>query len=487
MWADGLDLALTAAETSGTGERALYLGHAAVLDGDPVVADIALPGGDWQLAAVPAGGWSTPAGATWPLRILAALSFGLIAAPMLPRRRAHDRRRGPAGPAARSRWVDLALDASRVGVWNYDADRGVLAWDARMGAVFGMPADPVPHGHDDWRSRVHPEDVDRAEAEFLQAIRGTGRYASEYRVVLPDGDVRHIRAVGAVCREGGTTRIVGAGWDVTEEARRRSELEARRREAEGASRAKSQFLATVGHEIRSPMNGLTGMLDLLLRTNLDDEQRARAQVARGSAQHLLSILDDLLDLLKVEENRVVLAPAPVDPARMARDVVTLFSAGIEGRNLRLVTSLDGPLPGSVVCDAKRLRQVLLNLVGNAVKFTVAGSVELRLGYDERDGGRLQVAVRDTGVGISDEGRRNLFQRFVQVDGAATQGRGGSGLGLAICKDLVELMGGEIRVDSVPGLGSTFCFWIPAPAADAADSGLAAATEDAHASRRRRNA
>jgi signal transduction histidine kinase len=122
-----------------------------------------------------------------------------------------------------------------------------------------------------------------------------------------------------------------------------------------------------------------------------------------------------------------------------------------------------------------------------VKFTVAGSVELRLGYEERDGGRLQVAVRDTGVGISDEGRRNLFQRFVQVDGAATQGRGGSGLGLAICKDLVELMGGEIRVDSVPGLGSTFCFWIPAPAADAAESGPAAATEDAHASRRRRNA
>jgi signal transduction histidine kinase len=471
-----LELAVTAAESgAAAGERALYLGHAAVLNGDPVILDIALPGGDWQLAAVPVGGWSTPAGAVWPIRVLAFLSLGLIAAPMLRTGRLMAERRSQAGAlrdreaelATLSRRLALAVDASRVGVWDYDIERDTLVWDARMDELYGMPDDGAPRTYDDWRRTLHPDDLDRAEAEFLGAIRASGRYTSDFRLILPDGAVRHVRAIGAVYREDGTTKIVGVNWDVTRDVRRERELEAKRREAEGASRAKSRFLATVGHEIRSPMNGLTGMLDLLLRGGLDGEQRERAQIARGSAQHLLSILDDLLDLLKIEENRITLAPEPVDAARMAQEVVVLVSAGAEGRDLRLFTSFDGPVPEAIVCDPKRLRQVLLNLLGNAVKFTEAGSVELRLGYAETDGGRLWVSVHDTGVGISDEAKRGLFRRFVQVDSALTRERGGSGLGLAICKELVELMGGEIRVDSVPGLGSTFRFWIPAAPVPAA--------------------
>ena len=153
--------------------------------------------------------------------------------------------------------------------------------------------------------------------------------------------------------------------------------------------------------------------------------------------------------------------------RLVRDVVALMAAGCGGRDIEVKATVAADVPPALVCDATRLRQVLINLVGNAVKFTEAGSVEASLAFDPADGGRLQVAVRDTGVGIPEAAKRHLFQRFAQVDSAATRMRGGTGLGLAISRQLVELMGGEISVESVPGLGSTFRFWVPAPASDAA--------------------
>jgi signal transduction histidine kinase len=255
----------------------------------------------------------------------------------------------------------------------------------------------------------------------------------------------------------------GVGWDITGDIRRMEEIEAGRFAAEQASAAKSQFLATISHEVRSPLAGLSGMLDLLLDTSLDATQRERAQVARSSARHLLALLDDLLDLSKIEANRIDLAPEEADVGRLAQEVVVLVSAGLKGRELHLTCKIDGTLPDAVTCDPKRLRQVLLNLVGNAVKFTESGSVELQVGYELRSG-QLNVAVCDTGVGIPDDARAGLFRRFVQGDSPLNRARGGSGLGLAISMELVELMGGEIRCDSVPGFGSTFRFWIPAPAA-----------------------
>jgi CheY-like chemotaxis protein/two-component sensor histidine kinase len=204
-----------------------------------------------------------------------------------------------------------------------------------------------------------------------------------------------------------------------------------------------------------------GMLDLLLRSDLDSQQRERTSVARKSAEHLLSLLNDILDLSKLEADRVTLEAVAINPSRIARDVIILMSAVAEERGLRLFMSLDGDVPDWVSGDSNRLRQILTNLVGNALKFTDTGSVELRLGYAARDGGILSVAVRDTGIGIPDATRAELFTRFAQLESGK---RGGTGLGLAICKQLVELMGGEIEVDSVEGLGSTFRFWIPAPPA-----------------------
>jgi CheY-like chemotaxis protein len=207
------------------------------------------------------------------------------------------------------------------------------------------------------------------------------------------------------------------------------------------------------------------MLDLILRTDTDPVTRERAEIACESAHHLLQILNDILDLSKLEANRITLEPGPVDLRRLARDVVALMAAGAVGRDLTVTVELAPDLPEHVLCDPTRLRQVLMNLVGNAVKFTEKGSVTLAVGRGPGD--RLEVAVHDTGVGIPEAAKRTLFERFNQVDSSITRTRGGTGLGLAISRQLVELMGGEIAVESVAGLGSTFRFWIPAPAADGA--------------------
>jgi CheY-like chemotaxis protein len=200
------------------------------------------------------------------------------------------------------------------------------------------------------------------------------------------------------------------------------------------------------------------MLDLILRSEPDPGQRERVAIARASALHLLAILNDILDHSKLEANRITLEAADANVHRLARDVVALMAAGAGDRAVEVAAEIAPEVPVWLVCDATRLRQVLMNLVGNGVKFTEAGRVELRLGYAR---GRLEVAVRDTGVGIPEAARARLFQRFAQVDPASP--RGGAGLGLAISRQLVELMGGEISVESAPGVGSTFRFSIAAPA------------------------
>jgi len=464
-----LDLALTASETGGdVRARAVHLGHAAVLADDPVTTRVAMPGGAWELAARPSGGWTTAGAAVWPIRVLMLLSLALVAVPMLRTRRlvaerqthVRDLRDREARLQETSKRLSLALDASKVAVWDYNIDADELIWDARMDELYGYPHDGR-RTYLDWRNRLHPDDLARSEADFIAAIRETGRYNSEYRIVLDDGHVRHIRAIGAVHRNAtGQAKIVGVNWDVTAEVLRSAELEARRAEAEAALNAKSQFLATISHEIRTPMNGVIGMLDLLMRENLTAPQRDRAALVRDSARHLLSIVNNVLDFSKLEAGDAPLETLPVNIGQMAGDVVALMSAGNLKPNVRVFASVDKSVPGWVEGDPTRLRQILTNLVGNALKFTDEGSVELGVAYG--DGGILRVAVRDTGTGISEEARGRIFERYQQAEASVARERGGTGLGLAICRQLVERMGGEITVDSVPGLGSTFSFWIPAP-------------------------
>jgi signal transduction histidine kinase len=237
-------------------------------------------------------------------------------------------------------------------------------------------------------------------------------------------------------------------------------LAAARDEALSASEAKSEFLATMSHEVRTPLNGLLGMTDLLLDTPLTDAQRALATNLRGSGALLLTMLNDLLDFSKIEAGRLELEDAPFELRPMLQRCCALYAAQSQRKGLRLVEDVDAALPAWVSGDAVRLTQVLLNLVGNAVKFTSAGEVALRVAaLPGAAAGRVRArfAVSDTGIGMSDSVRARLFQPFTQGDGSTTRRYGGTGLGLFICKRLVALMGGAFEVASAPGRGSTFAF------------------------------
>ena len=239
------------------------------------------------------------------------------------------------------------------------------------------------------------------------------------------------------------------------------ELRLARRMAEQASVAKSRFLAMMSHEIRTPMNGVLGATELLLGTPLADDQRRYAETARQSGQVLLGIIDNVLDLSRIEAGRMELAPEPVDLRRLVDETMAVLRPQAQFKRLRLQAEVAPEVPQQVLADPLRLQQVLLNLLSNAVKFTPHGQVALRLDCQPAAAGQqLVFEVEDTGIGISPAQRAHIFEPFVQADSSTTRSHGGSGLGLSIVQQLLRVMGGEIRVHSTPGQGSCFVFTLP---------------------------
>jgi two-component system sensor histidine kinase/response regulator len=313
---------------------------------------------------------------------------------------------------------------------------------------------------------ITPPDYADQEAIQLDHLRTKGAYGPyEKEYIHRDGHRFPVRLNGIQLRDAnGDPYIWSIIEDITEQKAHEAKLTEASHAAQAASVAKSQFLANMSHEIRTPMNAITGLLNLLQATELTHRQRDYASKAEGAAQSLLGLLNDILDLSKVDAGKMSLENLPFRPDTVMRDLSVVLSANVKAKDIDVLFDVDPQLAEVVVGDALRLQQILINLGGNAIKFTEKGQVVIALRNVHSDAltNRIEFSVQDSGIGIAPEHQAQIFTGFAQAEASTTRRFGGTGLGLTISKSLVELMGGTLHLESTPGVGSTFSFEVEFP-------------------------
>jgi two-component system, sensor histidine kinase and response regulator len=347
------------------------------------------------------------------------------------------------------------------GLWELDVGTREMWVSPRFAEMFGFEQQEFIGARQTFFDIVHAEDVAHLREAIERSIREGAAVDVEVRAKTRAGETRWYRVRGALERDsaGMPLTVSGSQRDINQRQQYALALLEATETAAAASKAKSQFLANMSHEIRTPMNGVIGMIELLLETPLNPMQLDYAETVRDSASALLTVINDILDYSKVEAGKLDLEMLDMDMRDTVEDVARLLAIQAHAKGLEVIALIDPSLPNLVHGDAGRLRQVLLNLGGNAVKFTQKGevSIECKVARKDEQGVVVRCEIRDTGVGIPAARVNALFTAFTQVDASTTRRFGGTGLGLSIVKRLVELMGGEVGVSSVEGAGSTFWF------------------------------
>lgn len=373
--------------------------------------------------------------------------------------------------------LSLAVKGSEIGFWDWNLDSNVVVLSPEWKKMLGYRDDEVVNSPEAWQSRVHPDEIDRSLQLVREHMAGISEiYENLHRLRHKDGHYVWIMARGRAIRDeqGRARRFVGTHLDISRQKaledrlREAEELQRQaRQQAESASLAKSVFVASMSHEIRTPMNGVIGMLQLLRDTSLTQAQTSLVAIAEQSATALLDIIGDILDISKVEAGRVEIKHERFDLRALVKNVIQLMRYRAEAKDILLECHMQERRECVVLGDEGRLRQVLINLIGNAIKFTDRGSVRVAVeaGRGAINRQSFTFSITDTGVGISRQSLEHLFEPFNQGDSHPNaRAHAGTGLGLAISQSLVRLMGGDIKVDSEKGTGSEFRFTLALPRA-----------------------
>lgn len=365
-------------------------------------------------------------------------------------------------------YLDLALEATDLGIWDWWLEDNTVKFDRRWGEMLGIPYEELEMTLETWSSRVHPDDIEKCYRDIKDYLDGkTERYKNTHRMKHANGEWIYIYDQGKISERdenGKPIRFTGTHLNVTRQKRQEIALNEAIAKVESAEKSKTEFFANMSHEIRSPMNGVLGMTELLSDTSLSKEQREMLDTIKASGETLLTVINDILDISKIESNKLVLESVEFNLVKAMKEVYLLHlpQAEKQGISFEFEESLGNDF--LYLGDVVRIKQIATNLVSNAIKFTKRGGVKVKLRVDSscEDSNCINLEVSDTGLGIANSSQKSIFSAFEQADSSITREYGGTGLGLAITNRLVRMMDGKINLHSEEGVGSTFQIFFKLP-------------------------